>query len=757
MLRRSSRASRAALAIARLPRRRRDPDKPSTWGFFKDFPRVLPYLRPHRRLAVGSLSLVVGSSAATLLSPWPLAILIDTVLGNQPLPSLLGFLAGYSPGELILFAVLGGLFVTGLEHGLAVIDNYVNTKLDQSMVLGLRSDMFRHAHRLSLAWHDTKRTGMLMFQVNNQAAAVGSVTVAIPPLLQSIVTLFGMFFIVYTIQPSLALLSLTVVPFIYVSAGYYARRIQPKVMHVRALEGGSLAIVHEAMAMLRVIIAFGRESHEYKRFRSQAEEAVDARVSLTVRQTVFSLVVTMTTAAGTALVLGFGAYGVLRKELSAGELLVVMGYIGALYKPLEQVSNTVSSLQEQFISLRGALDLLDTPPQIVELPGALVVERAAGRVVYDGVSFSYGGRRGTLQDVSFDAPVGSRVAVVGPTGAGKSTLLNLLPRFYDPQAGRIELDGVDLRELSLASLRAQVSVVAQEPLLFAGTILENIRYGRLDAGDEEVFEAARAANADDFIRALPKGYETPLGERGAQLSGGERQRISVARAFLKDAPILILDEPTSAIDSRTEAVILEALERLMESRTTFMVAHRLSTVRYADLILVVNHGRIVERGTHDELLEQGALYRELHEAQQGAPRRRATAAVSPDGLSELTSAIVEGREGGGGDIAGPALAEMARAMASRDADNAALADDGKEAAWLLVGATWPLLRDGSPARLKELAARHGGAEHGIAEAAEMARRLLDDLGLGDPQGQPAPDSRQPQFTAEIVTREGAAR
>ncbi|HZH24986.1 MAG TPA: ABC transporter ATP-binding protein, partial [Solirubrobacteraceae bacterium] len=623
MLRRSSRASRAALAIARLPRRRRDPDKPSTWGFFKDFPRVLPYLRPHRRLAVGSLSLVVGSSAATLLSPWPLAILIDTVLGNQPLPSLLGFLAGYSPGELILFAVLGGLFVTGLEHGLAVIDNYVNTKLDQSMVLGLRSDMFRHAHRLSLAWHDTKRTGMLMFQVNNQAAAVGSVTVAIPPLLQSIVTLFGMFFIVYTIQPSLALLSLTVVPFIYVSAGYYARRIQPKVMHVRALEGGSLAIVHEAMAMLRVIIAFGRESHEYKRFRSQAEEAVDARVSLTVRQTVFSLVVTMTTAAGTALVLGFGAYGVLRKELSAGELLVVMGYIGALYKPLEQVSNTVSSLQEQFISLRGALDLLDTPPQIVELPGALVVERAAGRVVYDGVSFSYGGRRGTLQDVSFDAPVGSRVAVVGPTGAGKSTLLNLLPRFYAPQAGRIELDGVDLRELSLASLRAQVSVVAQEPLLFAGTILENIRYGRLDAGDEEVFEAARAANADDFIRALPKGYETPLGERGAQLSGGERQRISVARAFLKDAPILILDEPTSSIDSRTEAVILEALERLMESRTTFMVAHRLSTIRNADLILVVNHGRIVERGSHDELLEHGSLYRELHDAQHGAPRRRA--------------------------------------------------------------------------------------------------------------------------------------
>ncbi|MBA2517299.1 MAG: ABC transporter ATP-binding protein [Solirubrobacterales bacterium] len=747
------------MAIARLPRRKRDDDRTSTWGFFKDFPRVLPYLKPHRRLATASLGLVGASAAATLLSPWPLAILIDTVLGNKPLPSLLGFLGGLSRTDLILIAVIGGLLVTGLEHGLAVVDNYVNTKLDQNMVLGLRSDMFRHAHRLSLAWHDTKRTGVLMFQVNNQAAAVGSVTVAIPPLLQSVVTLFGMFFIVYKIEPFLAMLSLTVVPFIYYSAGYYARRIQPRVMRVRSLEGGSLAIVHEAMAMLRVIIAFGRESHEYQRFRRQAEEAVDARVALTVRQTVFSLVVTMTTAAGTALVLGFGAYGVLRKELSAGELLVVMGYITSLYKPLEQVSNTVSSLQEQFLSLRGALELLDTPPEIVEKPDAQVLGRSAGRITYEGVSFSYGGRRGTLQDVSFDAGVGSRVAVVGPTGAGKSTLLNLLPRFYDPQRGCVRLDGVDLRELGLASLRAQISVVAQEPLLFAGTILENIRYGRLEADDEEVFEAARAANADDFIRGLPKGYETALGERGAQISGGERQRISVARAFLKDAPILILDEPTSAIDSRTEAVILEALERLMENRTTFMVAHRLSTIRDADLILVVNHGRIVERGTHEELLENGSLYQELHEAQHGAPRRRAAAVVSADGLSELTKAIVEGRESGGGDIGGPALAEMARAMASRDGDNAALADDGKEAAWLLVGATWPLLRDGSPERLKELAERSGGAEHGLAEAARMARRLLDDLGLQDPGNLPPepPDPAEPPFSADVSRATEVAR
>jgi ABC-type multidrug transport system fused ATPase/permease subunit len=440
----------------------------------------------------------------------------------------------------------------------------------------------------------------------------------------------------------------------------------------------------------------------------------------------FSLVVTMITAIGTALVLAFGAYHVIKKDLSAGELLVVMGYVSSLYKPLEQISNTVSSLQEQLLSLRGALDLLDTAPEIVEKSGARALDRAAGTVAYEGVNFGYAGRPGTLKNIWFDAAAGSRVAVVGPTGAGKSTLLHLLPRFYDPKQGRVMVDGHDIRDLKLDSLRAQISVVSQEPLLFAGSIRDNIRYGRLEADDDEIVAAAQAANAHDFLTALPRGYDTELGERGAQLSGGERQRISVARAFLKDAPILILDEPTSAIDSRTEAVILEALERLMEGRTTFMVAHRLSTIRDADLILVVNHGEIVEQGTHDELLAQCGLYTELHEAQHGSSRRGAAAAVSPDGLSELTKAVAEGREHGGG-IAGPALAELARAMAARDVHQA---DDADEAAWLLVGATWPLLHDGSPEALRELAARtEDGDGDGIGEAARMARRLLADLGL----------------------------
>jgi ABC-type multidrug transport system fused ATPase/permease subunit len=280
----------------------------------------------------------------------------------------------------------------------------------------------------------------------------------------------------------------------------------------------------------------------------------------------------------------------------------------------------VGQLQDMFVMLKIAFGLLDTEPEIKDAPGAVAVGRARGRVAFEGVGFSYGGRRDTLTDVSFEAEPGRVVAIVGPTGAGKSTLVSLIPRFYDPQAGRILLDGRDVRRVKLASLRAQVSIVLQEPLLFSGTIAENIRYGRLEATDAEVVEAARAANAHDFIERLPQKYDTVIGERGVTLSGGERQRISVARAFLKDAPVLILDEPTSSIDSRTEAVILDALDRLMVGRTTFMIAHRLSTVRKADLILVVDGGRVVERGTHEELLEAGGLYRQLHDMQSGADR-----------------------------------------------------------------------------------------------------------------------------------------
>ncbi len=596
----------------------------------RDTPRysskILRYLRPYWGLAVVAIALILLGAAVGLLGPWPLKVLVDHALGDLPAPRWLTAVLGPLAQDriaLLVFAALAGLALTIIENVVNVVNNYVTTRLDQRMVLDFRSDLFEHAQRLSLTYHDQRRTGDFMSRINFCAGSVGRITVAIPPLAQSLITLVGMFWIAYSMNATLALLSMTVAPFIYYSVGFYTRHMETRVRAVRMMEGESLSIVHEAMSMLRVIIAFGREGYEHRRFREQGETAVEARVKLTVQQTLFSLVVNTITAAGSALVLGYGAYQVLQGRLTVGQLLIIMAYIASVYKPLQTISGTVTSLQEQAINLKMACELQEQEPDIQDAPDAVTVDRARGQVTFEGVSFSYKARVDTLKDISFDAPAGHVIAVVGPTGAGKSTLVSLVPRFFDPQQGRVLLDGTDVRRLTLRSLRQQISIVLQEPLLFSATIADNIRYGRLEATENEIADAARAANAHDFIMRLPQKYETRLGERGALLSGGERQRIAVARAFLKDAPILILDEPTSSIDSKTELVILDALERLMIGRTTFIVAHRLSTVRNADYILVLSHGRLVEDGSHEQLLARTGLYRELYDAQTRQAQGRA--------------------------------------------------------------------------------------------------------------------------------------
>ncbi|HMF17673.1 MAG TPA: ABC transporter ATP-binding protein [Gemmataceae bacterium] len=577
---------------------------------------MLHYLKPYWRLALVSALLIIVGALVGLLAPWPLQILFDNVLGGRPLPGFLDFFLGnLNPIGLMLFVVISGVVLTLLHNGLTVLDNYVNTRMDQSMVLDFRSDLFRHAQRLSLSFHDQRRSGMLIYAINSQADAAARLVMAIPSLAQSLLTLIGMFWILLLIDWQLALLSLTVVPFLYYSVGFYMRHIQERLYQVRSMEGESLSIIHEAISMLRVIVAFGREDHEHGRFRSQGEKTVGARVKLTVRQTLFSLAVNTITAIGTALVLGYGAFRAMDGGITPGQLLVVMAYLALVYKPLETISSTIGSFQEIFVSLKVAFDLLDKVPEIKDAPDAQAIIRARGHIAFRNVHFNYKGRLDTLKDVSFEAQEGEVIAVVGPTGAGKSTLVSLMPRFYDVVQGTVLLDGHDIRKLTLKSLREQISIVLQEPLLFSGSIAENIRYGRLDASMDEIMEAARSANAHDFILRLPKKYDTELGERGVQLSGGERQRIAVARAFLKNAPILILDEPTSSIDSKTEVVILDALDRLMLGRTTFLIAHRLSTIRRADQILVIDQGRLVEQGTQAELLCRGGLYRQLHDMQ----------------------------------------------------------------------------------------------------------------------------------------------
>ncbi len=588
------------------------------------FPRVFAYLKPYWRGALYSVVIIILAGLVSLLAPWPMQILIDHVLDNKPmtpfLHSLLGWVASNKVG-LMIVVVCAGLLVTLLGDLLGILESYVNTKLDLSIARDFRADLFAHAQRLSLAFHDQSRSGMLIYAINFQADAAAGVIMVVPGIAQSLITLVGMFWITFKMDHTLALISLAVVPFLYYSVGYYVTHIQQRLSDVKTLEGETLSIIHEAMSMLRVIVAFGRESYEHLRFRDQSQKAVDARVSLTVRQTFFGLAVNMTTAVGSAFVLGFGAYHALNHKLTTGQLLVVLAYIASIYKPLETISTTVGSLQDQFANLRIAFGLLDTVPDIRDASDAVDIGRAKGRISFEDVSFSYAEREGTLRHITFTAESNQVVALVGPTGAGKTTLVSLIPRFYDPVEGRVLLDGIDIRTISLSSLRQQVSMVLQEPLLFSGTIASNIRYGRLEATLDEVKTAAQSANAHDFIMALPDRYETEIGERGAQLSGGERQRISVARAFLKDAPILILDEPTSSIDSKTEAVILDALDRLMAGRTTFIVAHRLSTIRNAEKILVLDHGSLAEEGSHEELLQRDGLYKQLHDMQTKRPER----------------------------------------------------------------------------------------------------------------------------------------
>jgi ATP-binding cassette subfamily B protein len=598
-------------------------DKQGAWELWKTLPRLKPYLRPYRKTLILVIVLTVFAAIFGLAEPWPLAVILNQVLKEGESTGIVRTLFGPDPDTaVVLFVMVSARFLLiVVGNAVTVLNHYLGAKTEQNMVLDLRSDLFEHAQRLSFTFHDRKQTGALMSQINLQASAVGTIVMVIPPIAEAMLTLVGMFAISMYLDWEIALVALVVLPFLFWSFNAYGKRIVPRLQRVQKLEWDSLSIVNEAMAMLRVIVSFGREDHEHRRFREQGKTAVDERVKLTVSQSLYTLGVQTASALGISIVMGMGAWHVIQGKISIGELIVLITYITSVYQPLEQISGTVGTIHEQLVQFDSSLKLLDTEPVVKEKPGAVRIDHPSGRLRATDLSFSYPGRTRTLEDISFEASPGERVAVVGQTGAGKSTLMSLLIRFYDPDMGRIEIDGIDIRDLQLRSLREQISVVLQEPLLFSGTIRENIAYGKLGASEEEIVAAASAANAHEFILGLPDGYETELGERGSHISGGERQRISVARAFLKDAPILILDEPTSSIDSKTEAVVLDSLDDLMAGRTSFMIAHRLSTIRHADQILVMKAGRIVERGTHEELLERASVYRQLHEAQTRERRK----------------------------------------------------------------------------------------------------------------------------------------
>lgn len=598
----------------------------------KYFSRVVPYLRPYWKLAIVSITLIFVGGLVGLLTPWPLKLLVDNVLANQPLPGILDEMFGdFSKYTQVYIAVGASFLITLVVYGVAVIDRYVNTQLDQRMALDFRSDLFEHAQKLSMAYYDKRRTGHLIFTINSQGEAVSRLLMTIPPVAQSFITLIGVVWICWGIDRQLTIIAISIAPLLGIATTYYMKKLQPRLVAVRMLEGDSLSVIHEAVTMMRVIVAFGRERFEQGRYRELGTKAAVARVDITVRQALFSMLVAAILGGGTSLVMALGFSHALQGTITIGSLLVIISYIGMVYQPMATIATTIGSLQEVFVNLGIAFNLLDTEPEVQDSPDAIALTATKGRLTFDDVHFSYEGRKETLHGISFEVEPGQVVAIVGHTGAGKTTLMSLIPRFYDARSGRILLDGQDIRSFTIRSLRQQISLVLQEPLLFSGPISDNIRYGRPDATMDEVIAAAKAANAHDFITALPEGYDTLLGERGAKLSGGERQRISVARAFIKDAPILILDEPTSSVDTKTENVILDALDKLMVGRTTFIIAHRLSTIRQADIILVMERGRIVEMGPAEELLAKDGTYRRLYDLQvHGIPYEMQRALAAQD-------------------------------------------------------------------------------------------------------------------------------
>jgi ATP-binding cassette, subfamily B, bacterial len=548
------------------------------------------------------MSILVIELLATplsLLAPLPLKIAVDTVIGADPLPA---FLDAVLPGAATRSAVV----LLGLAAGLQVVivllsqvqelaGHVLRTHTGERLTLGFRAQLFRHVQRLAFSFHDTRGTADTIYRIQYDAPAVQWLTIyGIIPVITSTVMLIAMIYVTVRFDWQLALVAVSVVPFLIVIPKLYDRRMRGQYTNVKELESSTLRIVQEVLTALRVVKAFGREDHEQQRFVYQSSAGMGARIRLAFAEGAFGLLSNLITAVGTALVLFIGVRGVLDGRLTVGELLMVITYLAQLYGPLTTIGDKIVVLQSSLSSLQRALELLDEVPEVAERPHARALRRAGGAIEFRGVAFGYGRGRPVLQDISFAIEPGTRLGIAGRTGAGKSTLVGLLMRFYDPTAGEVALDGMDVREYRLADLRNQFAMVLQEPVLFSTSIAENIAYGRPDADFQDIVGAARAANAHEFIAALPNGYDTLVGERGMRLSGGERQRVALARAFLRDAPILILDEPTSSVDTATEAAIMEAMQRLMAGRTTIMIAHRLSTLEACDARLAIDGGRIVE-------------------------------------------------------------------------------------------------------------------------------------------------------------------
>jgi len=587
---------------------------------------MLSYARRRWRGWTGILVMTVLSTGTGLLAPLPLKVLVDSVLGPHPTPGAIRWLPGAtSHHDLLVWVVLLEILVFVAASAIEVMSTFLWTIVGQGMVFELAQDVFARVQRRSLRDHLRHPVGDTIERVAGDTWSVHTVIdeLILTPL-HSVVTIVAVALVMASLNGTLTLVAIAVAPLIALTPLLLGRPMRSLGEQQRQVQGHIYSHVQQTLAGIPVVQAFGQETRQHQRFQQLTRSAVRLQTRGALLGGLGGLGSGLVTTLGTGVVLLIGAHEVLHHHLTVGGLLVFASYTGLLQGQIVGLTGVYPTLQGARPSIDRVVEVLDARADVVDRRDAVGLQGVRGEVVLEGVSFGYEPGRPVLRGVSFAARPGEVVAVVGPTGAGKTTLVGLLPRFFDPDQGRVLLDGHDVRGLRLAQVRASVSLVLQESFLFPFSIGENIAYGRPGASREEIVAAARAANAHEFVSRLPEGYDTVLGERGATLSGGERQRVAIARALLKDAPVLILDEPTSALDAETEGSLLQALERLMAGRTTVIIAHRLSTIRKADQILVLRDGEIVERGRHQDLIELDGHYARMHGIQHDSTPTQTT-------------------------------------------------------------------------------------------------------------------------------------
>ncbi len=580
------------------------------------FKKTLKYLWPYKLPFLIALVQVFIISGCELLKPWPLKIIIDNVLSGKPVPW--GFDNVFTRGALLFYAAIGLVIIYTVLGGFTLLNNYTTIKIGQKMVNDMRRDLYAHLHRLSLAFHNRRQVGDLLYRVTADTYAIQSLTMnGVFPIITAVILLSGMFYVMIKIDWQLTLLSLAVCPALLASILVMSNRISEAAMLARRQESEVYSVVQRAMSAIRIIQAFTKEEEEQRKFMSASGQSLGASLRLYTLQTFYSGIVNVVMAVGTALVVWVGAKHVMSGRITIGEIIIFTTYLASLYGPINSICQTWGLIQGAKVGVERVFEILEVEKDLKEGTQAFPKSGTRGEVIWEDVSFHYAAEQPVLKNIDLRVKAGEKIAFVGPTGVGKSTLVSLIPRFYDAREGRVLIDGVDVRDYRLKSLRSQISMVLQPPLVFPVSVRENIAYGKPEAGIEEVISAAKLARIHDSIDRLPDKYDTIVGEQGATLSEGERQRITIARAILRNSPILILDEPTSSVDAETEALIMEGLEQLTSGRTTFIIAHRLSTVRKADRIIVLGKGKIVEQGVFNELIREGGPFAALYDSQFG--------------------------------------------------------------------------------------------------------------------------------------------